>query len=78
MARQKLTYAEAADYVWLNSHAIRNWYKSEHGFDLDDYTRAEYRTFGYTAPGDTIAEIVSEGVRDGIILEDENGEYFAE
>lgn len=77
----KLTYQEAADYVWKQSQSIRKWYLNETGensyekFDLDNYTHSEYRTFGCGAPGDVIADIVFTGVSDGIITEDENGEY---
>ena len=76
MTKIKLTFHEAVVYIWENSKKIRNWYTSECQFDLDDYTRSEYRTHGLGAPGDVISEIVVEGVRDGVISEDENGEYW--
>ena len=76
MAKIKLTFHEAVVYIWENSKKIRNWYKTEHQFDLNDYTRSEYRTSGLGAPGDIISEIVVEGVRDGVISEDEYGEYW--
>lgn len=76
MAKIKLTFHEAVEYIWKNSKQIRDWYKTENQFDLDDYTRSEYRTSGLEAPGDIISEIVVESVRDGVIFEDENGEYW--
>ena len=76
MAKIKLTFYEAVEYIWKNSKQIRDWYTTEHQFDLNNYTRSEYRTSGLGAPGDIISEIVVEGVRDGVISEDENGEYW--
>ena len=73
----KLTYHEAAEYVWENAPKIREWYEQEYKFDLDDYNRPEYRTFGMGAPGDIIAEIVADGVKDRVIFEDVDGDYYA-
>ncbi len=78
MAKLKLTFYEAVEYVWTHSKQIRDWYKTEHQFNLDDHARNEYRTSGLDAPGDIISEIVAEGVRDGVITEDDNGEYWTE
>jgi len=73
----KLTHEEAVEYVWTNSQDIRDWYTTEHQFDLDDHDRSEYRTFGFgeNAPGDTICLIIQDGITDGIITEDA-GEYY--
>lgn len=77
MAKIKLTFHEAVEYVWNHSKQIHNWYTTEHQFNLDDYTRSEYRTSGLGAPGDIISEIVVDGIRDGIINENEFGDYWA-
>ena len=60
MAKIKLTFHEAVEYIWKNSKQIRDWYTTEHQFDLNNYTRSEYRTSGLGAPGDIISEIVVE------------------
>ena len=73
MAKIKLTFHEAVEYILKNSTQIRDWYTTEHQFDLNDYTRSEYRL---GALGDIISEIVVDGVQDGVISEDENGEYW--
>ena len=72
----KLTHAEAAEYVWTNSQTIRDWYTTEHHFDLDDHDRSEYRTSGASAPGDIISSIIQDGITDGIITENDDGEYM--
>ena len=71
----KLTHAEAVEYVWEHSQTIRDWYTTEHQFDLDDHDRSEYRTSGANAPGDIISSIIQDGITDGIITEDA-GEYY--
>ena len=71
-----LTHAEAGEYVWANSQTIRDWYTTEHQFDLDDHDRSEYRTSGANAPGDIISSIIQDGITDGIITENNDGEYF--
>ena len=76
MTKTKLTFHEAVEYVWNHSKQIRDWYKTEYRFDLDDHARNEYRTSGLGALGDIISEIVADGVRDGVITEDDNGEYW--
>lgn len=76
MTAIKLTFHEAVEFVWRQSRQIRNWYTTEYQFNLDDHTRSEYRTSGLGAPGDIISEIVDVGMGEGIITEDEDGEYW--
>ena len=68
------TRAQAVEYVWQKSKTIRDCYKNELEFDLDDYTRSEYNTYGHTAPGETISEIIHNGIEDSLIVE-ECGNY---
>ena len=72
MTTKILSHAEAVEYVWEQSQVIRDWYTREHDFDLDDITRSEYRT---GSNGDLVSEIIADGVRDGIINENDDGEY---
>jgi hypothetical protein len=71
----KLSTAEAVEYVWNHSNQIRDWYLREHNFDLDNYSRSNYRTFGLSGPGEIISSIIRDGITDGIITEDDDGDY---
>lgn len=68
------TRAHAAEYVWQKSKSIRDWYLVEHKFDLDNYSRSEYNTYGRNAPGEIVSLIIDEGIDDGLICE-EDGNY---
>lgn len=70
-----LNYAEAVEYIWTHSRAIRDWYTNEHKFNLNNYSRSEYRTSGLGAPGDIISAIIADGITDGIINENVDGVY---
>ena len=70
MGKTILTRFEAVEYVWEHSQLIRDWYRNEHNFDLDNLTRSE------CGSEDLIRYIISDGVNDGIITENEDGEYF--
>jgi hypothetical protein len=71
----ELTYHEAIEYIWRNSPDIRDWYTTEHNFDLDDYSRSEYRTFGKNAPGNIIASILYDGIVDGLIVQIDDNRF---
>jgi len=73
----KLTRFEAVLYIWENSQEIRHWYETQidEPFDIDTVTAYNVNSFGLGAPGDIVSEIITAGVRDGIINESDDGEY---
>lgn len=68
---------QCVNYIWSRSQEIRDWYRQEHNFDLDNIPVSEYRTYGVIGSGDLIDLIISDGITDRLVIEDEDGSYIA-
>ena len=72
----KLTESEALQHIWNMSKEIRDWYLTEHNFDLGDIPESDYRVFGITGSGDIVCQILQDGINDKLVVKDDNGDYW--